>query len=86
MIILITILRHMIILTIIHQHQTVQMMTQDSVADVHIIIINIALADSFPVHQALRVQMAAGSPVDRPIQAANNMIYFYKGDKLWQHK
>ena len=86
MIILIAILRHILILIVTHQHQTAHSMMEDSVADVHIIIIDIALADSFPVHQALCVPTDVGLAVERPIQAVNNMIYFYKGDKLWQHK
>jgi hypothetical protein len=61
-------------------------MTHHFVADVLLISIGTALADSSPVHQDFRVQMGVGIAVDRPIQAANNMLYFYKGEKLWQHK
>lgn len=62
------------------------MMMEDSVVDALSISIGTALADSSPVHQDFCVQMHVGIVVELPIQAANNMIYFYKGEKLWQHR
>jgi hypothetical protein len=58
-------------------------MMLDSVADVLIMIINTVLAVNSHVLQDLLVLMDVGIYAERPIQAASNMIYFYKGDKLW---
>jgi hypothetical protein len=62
---------------------TVHPMMLDSVADVLIMIINTVLAVNLHVLQDLLVLMDVGISAERPIQAASNMIYFYKGDKLW---
>jgi hypothetical protein len=64
--------------TAIPQHQIVQMMTQDSVAVVHSINIGTAqVVISLALHD-LPALMDVGLIAERPIQAANNMIYFYK--------
>ena len=59
------------------------MMTLSFVVDALLININIALAVNSHVLQDFYALMDVGTTVERPIQAASNMIYFYKGDKLW---
>jgi hypothetical protein len=56
-------------------------MMLDSVVDVLFTSIKLALVDNH-VRQDFYALMDVGTTVEQPIQAANNMIYFYKGDKL----
>jgi len=79
-----TAILHLIAIPIVtHQHQIVKMMMQDSVVDVLFTSIKLALVDNSHALQDFYALMDAGTTAERPIQAVNNMIYFYKGDKLW---
>jgi hypothetical protein len=79
-----TAIPHLIAIPIVTpQHQIVQMMTLSFVVDALLININIALVVNSHVLQDLYALMDVGTTVEQPIQAVNNMIYFYKGDKLW---